>query len=337
MSAPQQDGGLARRAARHVIDRHLISAMEVHRYAIRARDLSQSNGVALVEVGNGRGFAAKQIGATSRSGGQQGSPDRELALYRAISDDEQLRDLAPAFLGCDDAGSFMILEGLTNYRRMDQLDAGREIIDPEVAAWVGDALGRWHTRATALTELTPTLPWMLELDGDRRLEVLDADEALRTLVDEILACRTLGPLIERVRQEWTPRTVIHADVRFANIMVLRSPPTIRFIDWESSGQGDPAWDVAGAVQEYVSVGIAGGNPLRQSPAGQPVAALLESYGQASAFPAAWDRLAPFVACRVVMRAIQLANWPGDTGDQIPQHLDAARELAGVSACPFEAS
>ncbi len=76
-------GGFAGRAARLVIDRGMISPAEIHRHGIRARDVSQSNPVALVEAGNGRGFLAKDM--SSAPAKEQGSPERELAVYRAVA------------------------------------------------------------------------------------------------------------------------------------------------------------------------------------------------------------------------------------------------------------
>jgi len=323
---------LARRAARIVIARKMISAEEVHRYGIRARDLSQSNGVALVEAGNGRGYAAKDMRQTRTD--DQGSPGRELALYRAIAGRDDLQPFAPAFHAYDEDEEVMLLEGLLSYRRLDQLSGGKLTLDAEVAGWLGEALGGWHLAAASLAGLQPSNPWLFDIDGDERMAILDSDPRLREVTGKILACDDLRSLLSEARSQWSASTVIHGDVRFANVMIHRSPPAVRFIDWETSGRGDPAWDVAGAVQEYLSVGISGGNPIERSPAAEPVVAMLDAYERASRGPMPWTRLAPFVACRLLVRAIQLANWEGDVDEAIDEHLALARVLGRSKAAPF---
>ncbi len=325
--------GLARRAARFVITRGLISHEEVHRYGIRARDLSQSNGVALVESGNGRGFVAKDMRPT-RSG-DQGSPERELGLYRAISGRKELEAFTPRFHGYDDGEHILLIEGLSSSRRLDQLGGGRSVLDPELAGRVGAALGLWHLRAAALDGLDRAVIWFLGIDGENRLAVLDADARLRELTLKILSDPELKKCLVRVRAHWTDETVIHGDVRFANVMVCPAPQVVRFIDWETSGMGDPAWDVAGGVQEYLSVGIAGGHPLESSPAGDPVEAFLRRYRETSRSSMPWSRFAPFVACRLMMRALQLTLWDGDAREATEQHLKLAAEIGTRTESPFE--
>jgi aminoglycoside phosphotransferase (APT) family kinase protein len=201
------------------------------------------------------------------------------------------------------------------------------VLDPEVASWFGEALGTWHLGATSLRGLSGPTPWLLLIGTEQRLPVLDSEAELKELVARILADPTLRTVMDRVREEWRRLTVIHGDIRFANVMVRTSPPSVRFVDWETSGLGDPLWDVAGAVQEYISVGAAGGNEFAESPAEPAVIAFLAAYRQACDLPFPSSRLPRFVACRLLMRAIQLANWEGDAAEGIEDHLELARQLA----------
>lgn len=323
---------LARRATNLVVKKGLISHQEILRFGIRTRDFSQSNGVAFVEAGNGRGFLAKDMrGTRSRD---QGSPERELALYNVLEQHEELRHFAPAFHGYDSDQAIMLLEGLMTYRRFDQLDGGKFTLDDEFAHHFGALLGSWHAGAASINKLAPIWPWFLNIDGNDRLDVINNDQTLRELVDAMLTKDKLKKTLDEVRSAWKTETVIHGDVRFANTMVLRSPPTLRFIDWETCGLGDPAWDVAGAVQEYISVAISGGNKLETSAVTGPVRAFLESYEESSPFPMPWSRIAPFVSCRLMMRAIQLANWGGGAEGAIDEHVDMAEELACTQNNPF---
>jgi hypothetical protein len=317
-----------RQAARQVVEQGLVTASEVHRYGLSARDVSQSNGVVLVECGNGRGYAVKAMHLNRDE--QQGSPDRELALYRAVGSRPELQPLLPALHRVDDELRLIILEGLISSRTLDQAGGGQQPDDPELAGRLGFALGTWHRESRSLTdEFEPADPWMLHLDEDCPLEILRTDEHLRRVVERILEDDATSSIPGTVRNAWQPDTVIHGDIRFSNVMVSRSPPDLRFVDWETSGVGDSAWDVGAAIQEYLSYGIGCGYDMAdpQIPVRSAIRSLMEGYHEASNTRMPWTRISPFTACRVLMRAVQLANWKGDPGDGIDRHV----ELAGVIA------
>ena len=64
--------------------------------------------------------------------------------------------------------------------------------------------------------------------------------------------------LERLTRSWRPETVIHGDIRFDNVLV-RSPRAdeevdaieLWIVDWEMVRIGDPAWDLAGALQDFL--------------------------------------------------------------------------------------
>lgn len=306
-----------------VVGRGFIPPADVHRHGIRGRDVSQSNGVVLVEAGNGRSFAVKQL--RSADDVDQGSSQVELDLYRVAGDDPRLRAFLPRLYDYDDERGLMILEGLNTSRRLDQLTGGWSVLSTEVAGWFGRALGAWHRASRGLTELREADPWLFHIDGDTRLPALDAVPELRRLTKRVLDDSQLTDLLERARADWRLETVIHGDVRFSNVMVQASPPRIRFIDWEMCGRGDPAWDVAGAIQEYLSI-AARSDPFAEAGTPDRVGAFLAEYGSASGFAMAWRRLRTFVGCRLVLRALQLASWQQHSTDGVDLHLELARSV-----------
>jgi aminoglycoside phosphotransferase (APT) family kinase protein len=74
----------------------------------------------------------------------------------------------------------------------------------------------------------------------------------------IQARRTWVRRLHRLGNLWRPDTVIHNDVKLDNVLVIPPQPgaaptsiEIRLVDWELVQYGDPAWDVAGALQDFV--------------------------------------------------------------------------------------
>ena len=126
-------------------------------------------------------------------------------------------------------------------------------------------------------------------------------------------------------------TVVHGDVRFANILVTAAPIEVRLVDWETSGRGDHRWDLAGVLQEYLSRDTsADGRPVSDrdpSAADACRSAHAEAWGTADA----WPQLAPFVAARVVMRAFQVAAWSQRHGAEPGASPTATSRSPGASS------
>ncbi|HVS64124.1 MAG TPA: phosphotransferase [Thermoanaerobaculia bacterium] len=71
----------------------------------------------------------------------------------------------------------------------------------------------------------------------------------------------IGAGLDRARSDWRPQTLLHGDVRSANLLVL--PPSterdggVVLIDWELAKWGDPAWDLGCAMADLVHFWVRG--------------------------------------------------------------------------------
>ncbi|MDQ4119753.1 MAG: phosphotransferase [Actinomycetota bacterium] len=308
---------LPRRVVRLLLDRGLLGTADVHRYGVTARDVSESNGVVLVEVGNGNGFAAKDL-RVPREGGQ-GEPERELALLHAAAELPDASDLLAPMVLHEPDEALLVLDGLVAARRLDRVP---DPLASGPARLLGRTLGRWHRAAADLT-LEPARPWIHDVDGAAAPPVLRTDPTLSALVREFRA----GPeaaVLDRARELWAPDTTIHGDVRFANVLVRPSPPSAHLVDWESAGRGDSTWDVAGAVQEYVTAG----RPFPPADPGDPVRALLDAYTDARGAGPDPERLAASLGARLLHRALQLSTWLADPRAEVARHRELAVAVSG---------
>jgi aminoglycoside phosphotransferase (APT) family kinase protein len=68
---------------------------------------------------------------------------------------------------------------------------------------------------------------------------------------DIAADRDLAATLRGTRRTWQDRCLIHGDVRRENVLTAQGvgDAIVKVIDWELSGSGDPAWDLAGVLGE----------------------------------------------------------------------------------------
>ena len=306
-----------RRALRAALDLGLATPTEAVAGGIRVRDLSQSNGVAMIETPSKR-FVAKDTSAEPTT---EGSARRELAIYSGANRHQELPDLTPRLVEHSEEHGLMVIEALVDgWLRFDRCDL-RSRWSIDVASRLGRSLAQWYRSSMGFTDIEPVRPWLLAtLDGER-LAVFSQRQDVADTLDRILDDAIIRPALERVASGWRHDHVMHGDMRFANIF-LHVDGSIRFVDWETSGWGDVRWDLAGIVQELHSNAIGTHVDTHEH-----VEAFLDGYAAVEVT----EGLGDFVAARLALRAIQLTSWPDATDDHVDAHLEAARSaVAGVA-------
>ena len=230
----------------------LIRAEDVTGGGLVLRERSRRNRSVLVERRGGASHFVKW--ATGPSGARAIAREAaHLGRLRAAG----LRDLVPGVLAADDER--LVAEGFPNAMDLRDLNDRERGVRPAVSALLGDALGRLHA-ATALppgaaTEAEP--PWALTLHrvvaDDLRILTPAGIELVRMIQgDEELTGHLAG-----LRATWAPRAMTHNDLKWDNVLVLppREAPSLRLVDWEHGGDGDPLWDVGSAVAAHLSLWV----------------------------------------------------------------------------------
>lgn len=239
----------------------------------------------------------------------------------------------------DADGPRLVLELFADARNLEQELAAHSSDGLPLDPWrsLGKALGTVHAvfRGDDLAEhpfvagLHADAPWILTIHRPHPDLISRLHSAhLRTLrilqTEEPLAAR-LHALLPR----WRVETLIHGDVKSDNFLVLpedKDGPGVRLVDWELAQRGDPAWDVAAALQEVLvfwirhmpqDVELEAGE--RVSRARYPLAVLQpavrafwHSYRQSAGLdPAAagelLGRAVPFSAARLIQSAYEVAS------------------------------
>jgi len=317
-ASPASDA-ITRRAMRAAIELELVAPSHVVNTGVRCRDLSQSNGVAIIESGKDR-WVVKDA---SKPATPEGSWRREVAVYSGVAKCGHVANLAPALIAHDEGRQVFVIEALVDqWLRFDRCDL-RTTWSNDIARNLGRALARWHTQTRDVAGIEPICPWLITARSGDRLEVFDHNEALAGVLDRILDNADLSGALKRIEDAWRSSCLMHGDIRFANVF-FHVDGRIRLIDWETAGWGDPRWDVAGALQELIS------NELMQRlDTATHQAAVVEGYGS-NGDEESIEGLPDFVAARLAMRAIQLAGWAEATDEHVDAHMSAAQDWAQIN-------
>lgn len=140
----------------------------------------------------------------------------------------------------------------------------------EASRAFGHALGVLHKtfRLPGLIEdprlswLRRDVPWVMLVHkpGPELLATMSAAnyQTLRILQTQ----EDLSRQLDRLRCAWQPDTLIHNDIKGDNVLVVpasgqdSTTVEVRIVDWEMAQGGDPAWDLAGALQDFTMFWVA---------------------------------------------------------------------------------
>lgn len=127
---------------------------------------------------------------------------------------------------------------------------------------LGDALGTIHRTfpAAAVAEPLPWLhsqiPWIMRAHKPSPSLLAELSPANYQTLQILQQQGEISRQLDTLRDAWKPTTLIHNDVKADNVLVLTgSLPKVRLVDWELVQIGDPAWDVAGVLQDAVMMWV----------------------------------------------------------------------------------
>ena len=290
----------------------------------------------------GGGYLLKQPGDPSEGG--HATLRAEAAFYdycRTEPTAAAMRDILPRLAYQDPAEAVLAVELCTGAQPLWMQMAAHQAPSPprEVFRALGRALGVFHrafqlvggASDPKLAWLTRMIPWVMLVHkpGPEILATLSPAnyQTLKILQTQV----GLPARLDALRKQWRSVTVIHNDIKSDNILVRvgAEPGTdgveVRIVDWELVQFGDPAWDLAGALQDLVlfwvqSMPLSGDQPAdgmmeaARYPLGSVQAAcraLWAGYRAAAGPIAAEDgglltRAVAFSAARMIQSAYEMA-------------------------------
>ncbi|HKI02260.1 MAG TPA: phosphotransferase [Thermoanaerobaculia bacterium] len=322
-------------AAPYLLERGLVTVQSILEGDLSVVSVARRNRNLRVERRDGIGYLIKQPDGPSE--GTRHTLWREAGFFDLCHREPALgevREIVPRLVHFDPQGPLLAFELLERPANLwEHYSASQAAAFPvETARAVGRALGTVHRALQPLLAandprlgfLPRGMPWVLRVHkpGPELLSTLSQAnyQTLRILQTQ----ERLSENLDRAGKLWKTETVIHGDIKSDNVLVL--PDGVRLVDWELAQAGDPAWDVAGALQDFVlfwvfSMPVGGGMSAEEMAAAarfplavlQPaIRAFWRGYRAAAglageAANAVLGRAVPFSAARLIQSAYELAH------------------------------
>lgn len=230
--------------------KNLLDPDDVVRLGLEVRDATRRNANLRVAYRNGSGFFIKQAGP----GDSSHALETEAGFYGLVARDDRLRAIRthlPQLHLFDRDSQLLVLDLCPGESLAEMARSGHQV--PAIGRQLAVALGACHEAvqvldgdepssalfgpaSPALWDPTPG-PSIFQEVGPIQLDIIRL----------IQSHSDIQAILEGLSALWQPERLIHGDLRWGNIVVDRGSdgdePRIRVVDWETTGIGDPAWDV----------------------------------------------------------------------------------------------
>lgn len=179
-------------------------------------------------------------------------------------DSELLRHI-PRLFRFDPNNRVLILELIQNAEDLRQLHVRTGQFSSNFAHAIGRALAAAHRAPLTVLGATDwggslgtNSPWILSIQHPDLEIFRDISSANLALIKTIQDSASFGNFLDQIRRDWHAVAVTHHDMKWDNIVIGRSHPQrphAMLVDWEVVGLGDPWWDVASVLADYLNFWI----------------------------------------------------------------------------------
>ena len=251
-------------------DRGLLSPAAVVDDDLEITSSTRRNRNLQVKTENGGCYLIKQPEAEAR--GAHETISREIGFYRLCQEQPAaapVRALLPRLVHSAVGDTLLVLDLVPNSTQLwpHYETSGPEAFPVAAAHAVGAALGLVHRTFAVPQLLHAARSAGLADDPPAPLSLAHPSPDIRSyispgaleIIRRVQAEDGLVPRLDAIAAGWTATTVVHGDVKLDNILLqdaasAGSDPSaqrVYLVDWELVQRGDPAWDVAGALRDFI--------------------------------------------------------------------------------------
>jgi thiamine kinase-like enzyme len=188
---------------------------------------------------------------------------RESLLYAILQTENEFTsmvDIAPKILDYDEKNNIMITEYVHGNSWLQYITREPNMkLERDVVASLGKTIATFHhnyenvSTSKKLQFLPRTFTFENLLIHPGPEIFINLSQANLKLLKIIQRDPKIYDALEELFAHWSPKTLIHGDIKFDNIIVTKEKDKRKSIitDWEMANIGDPAWDVGSIFQEFI--------------------------------------------------------------------------------------
>lgn len=236
----------------YVARRGLIGVDSIVDGDLVVRDASGRNQGFVVERARAPSYFLKQYLGSDASA----TMAYESSLYEAVAGaGGELAGRIPAVIDRDVQERVLILELVPGAEDLRDRHLRLRRFPPELGAEVGRLLASLHRAETVeRAALRTDPPRTLSLHRPRLSELGDLSLASLELVSILQRAHEITDRLDRLAATWRPLAPVHQDAKWDNLLHSSRPAdgaSLRLVDWEHAGLGDPCWDLGTALSQYL--------------------------------------------------------------------------------------
>ncbi len=196
---------------------------------------------------------------------------QEATFFWLVKNDplyEQLSAFMPKFYDFDTMDHLLIIGLMENSQDLVAYYRTNEKIADAVFEQLGEAFATVHSISTGRIRQSESsvffngnIPWVFFIGPDYKMPPKNNID--KQIINLVRSNSEFMFYIIQLRKEWKQESLIHGDVKWANILVT-DENKVKIIDWEISDAGDPAWDIAGIFQSVLNSVYFSGNGLKMA-------------------------------------------------------------------------
>jgi hypothetical protein len=245
-----------RQVQNYLLQQRMLTQAAMVDGGVSVLDASRRNANFEVTVEGGPSYLLKH--ATDRE--KQAALANEAAIYRLLGTTPAAR-YVPRLHFYDPGSHVLALELLHDAPSWTAYQGLLGRFPTGLAAVLGEALACVHgidpggrpARGRAVGTCAP--PWALSLHRPDVALYAASSSANHQVISIVQQFPAFGALLDALRAEWQPSSLVHGDLKWDNLLAKRRPGgpgrTVALVDWELAGLGDPCWDMGSAFAGYL--------------------------------------------------------------------------------------